>query len=385
MQNFVAIESLRAWMAWWVVVGHALRLSGIGNPDYDGVTLPGPLVKILGAGDTAVSVFIIVSGFVITHLMINKRESYKAYITRRFFRIFPIYAFCLLLGIITTDLFVTAYIDLPYGIFADKRADRLLEQSEHFWTHLGLHLTLLHGMVPDEILPYSGTTFLSPAWSLSLEWQFYLIAPALIALLTGRPGAILATSLVILLVQVAAEYGNFGTWQYLAFLPLALNYFFLGIMSRAILEYKTATKAPIEMLFVLGIAFIAAGWKEAVIWSIFYLISLSEIGRVQITYAPVRVFARIFALNPIAATIGKWSYSTYLVHIPVFVIFVGGYASIFGVEATSQTVVLILLALSFPTILFISWILYNWIEVPFISLGRRFIAKPKPTNSALSA
>ncbi len=76
-------------MAWWVVLGHALILSGLS------AFIPQRIGRIVMAGDIAVDVFIIVSGFVITNLMLAKKETYLPYIVRRAFRIYPIYVLCL--------------------------------------------------------------------------------------------------------------------------------------------------------------------------------------------------------------------------------------------------------------------------------------------------
>ena len=49
-------------------------------------------------------VFIILSGFVITHLVIERPESYPAYLTRRFMRIFPVFAVTCFVGYFANDL-----------------------------------------------------------------------------------------------------------------------------------------------------------------------------------------------------------------------------------------------------------------------------------------
>ena len=46
----------------------------------------------------AVMIFVILSGFVITHLVVEKHEPYGPYLGRRALRIFPIYLFALLLA-----------------------------------------------------------------------------------------------------------------------------------------------------------------------------------------------------------------------------------------------------------------------------------------------
>jgi len=72
------------------------------------------------------------------------------------------------------------------------------------------HLTMLHGAVPDQILPGSSITYLPPAWSISVEWQFYLVAPFLFAFLK-RPGSRLVLLLLLLVeVRVLCMAQGFG-------------------------------------------------------------------------------------------------------------------------------------------------------------------------------
>ncbi len=116
MQNFKSIETLRAYMAWWVVLGHAIILTGLN------IYIPQRLTRVLMAGDIAVDVFIIVSGFVITNLMLAKKEAYLPYIVRRAFRIYPIYLLCLVIGILTTRFYVAAYTGNTWTLNEDLAA-----------------------------------------------------------------------------------------------------------------------------------------------------------------------------------------------------------------------------------------------------------------------
>lgn len=43
-------------------------------------------------------------------------------------------------------------------------------EAEHPLYHIGLYLLLLNGITPKQWLPNATGTFLTPTWSLSLEW-----------------------------------------------------------------------------------------------------------------------------------------------------------------------------------------------------------------------
>jgi peptidoglycan/LPS O-acetylase OafA/YrhL len=371
MQNFRSIESLRAYMAWWVVFGHAVQLSGARS------FLPQPIAQTLLRNDMAVNVFIIVSGFVITHLLLSKREEYLPYITRRAFRIFPIYLFSLALAISVTGLYATAY-GLPWVSGGDIKLDRIASQNENFVTHLALHLTMLHGLVPTQVLPYSVSAFLTPAWSLSLEWQFYLVAPFLIPLLLRSTRAMIVTCGVLLAVHKLASSGLIGDWQYPAFLPLTIQYFLIGILSRAVLEYRPLANAGAELLVVLALITIKfASAIEAIIWIAFLACAMSEAGRVSFKVPGANFLTDVFVKNRFIATIGTWSYSTYLIHIPIFSIVVGTYLQLGGIP--SQFAVVILLACCVPVTLLFSWLLFTGIESRFNRIGRQIAMGMAPT------
>src|SRR5689334_16724731 len=95
--RFGAINGLRAYAALWVVLDHALRNAGVTD---------GPFVATLLDGAKAVRIFIVISGFVITHLILMKSERYDVYLGRRFFRLFPLYFLICVVGYFATGLAV---------------------------------------------------------------------------------------------------------------------------------------------------------------------------------------------------------------------------------------------------------------------------------------
>ena len=87
---------------------------------------------------------------------------------------------------------------------------------ESYWTSIASNiaayllpcLLLLQGVIPDQLFSHAGDAFLAPAWSLTLEWQFYLIAPLIIAgfLLKRGKELLVASSLLALFLLTPVSY-----------------------------------------------------------------------------------------------------------------------------------------------------------------------------------
>jgi peptidoglycan/LPS O-acetylase OafA/YrhL len=177
MQHFRSLDGVRGWLAWSVVGYHMILLTAASQWK--------PLLTHADIlGEVPVPCFIIISGFVITHLLLEKKERYLPYIARRFLRIYPLYICCLALGVFATYLHLVAFADHPWGSYVPQ-ADIVNQEIAGFqgWAlgwHVLAHLTMLHGLISNNVLPVSQYMFLGPAWSLSLEWQFYMLAPLIL-------------------------------------------------------------------------------------------------------------------------------------------------------------------------------------------------------------
>lgn len=377
--KFHSIEGLRAYMAWWVVIGHALNLAGAGNNGFL-QQVPASLLSLLERGGTAVHVFIIVSGFVITHLLMQKRGGYASYIGRRFFRLFPIYALCIILSLATLSLYELAYLQIGFADGHAMRVDRFAEQQGNIAAHVALHASLLHGIVPNEVLPYASTTILAPTWSLSLEWQFYLIAPALVGMMLWSARIALLSALILTALQYFLMLGQDKLhWEFQAFFGVSAVYFACGILCRFAIERLCDRRlaSGLLMLFVaLGSTLLFDRYAFA-IWAVWLLVLLYEAGWLGVSSPHLRAAVRQVTMAGWLCSLGRWSYSTYLVHIPLFVILVGGYAMVKGAENVSQAEIGVIMALSMPLLLGLSALLYRLVEQPGIALGRRLLGSRK--------
>ncbi|TRD11407.1 acyltransferase [Erythrobacter insulae] len=370
MKHYRSIESLRAWMAWWVVLGHALHLSGWTYRVFD----PGVLhygLRLLERGSTAVNTFIIVSGFVILHLMLSRAEGYKEYIIRRAMRIFPIFLIALALAIVLQPLYLEAYTEYSWVHAREMRLDRVAQEEAHFFEHMFLHLTMLHGAVPEEVLKYSSGTFLAPAWSLSLEWQFYMIAPFLLAALMSERALVRYGVAAICLALIAAfHWQTVYSWAYPSMLFLSLPHFFVGIGGRMFLTDDK--KLQIFGVILAAVSLPFTDYLAIIIWAFFFVIVLEESDRISVP-RPLKALFGLVAWNKLAVYLGKMSYSTYLLHIPLFSLVLGLTGYWLQGEMSQQTATILVL-ISTLAMIPLSHITYASIEAPFSRMGGR-IAK----------
>ncbi len=348
--------------------------------------MPARFKSLLVLGDVAVHVFIIVSGFVITHLLLNKQESYPTYLTRRFFRLAPVYIFCLALATITTFTYEFAYINLPYAAQSDMRIERLAETNQHFGLHVLAHLTMLHGAIPANILPFAGTTLLGPAWSLSLEWQFYLIAPFLVPLLAKGRRQYIVTAAACLSLFAASKLYIDDLFQYSSMLLLSIQFFPVGISTRLALSYCKPNWKTF-LLFTIVFMLLLTRWRlEALCWALWCVFIFREAGLLRLgpkTGNAIDGMRTTLASNQYITALGRWSYSTYIVHIPIFSIFV--YMAIYGLGMPKdQTSIQIVLLASAVTLVPLSYMLYRFIEKPGIQLGAKLANPETSQNRALS-
>ena len=105
----------------------------------------------------AVLIFIIISGFVITHTILEKQERYLPYLVRRFARIFPLFAVTCFVGFFTSELLASALSDPNFGDpeFAKVVNEVALSDQTFLPVHIVAHLFMIHGAIPNDVLPQS--------------------------------------------------------------------------------------------------------------------------------------------------------------------------------------------------------------------------------------
>lgn len=364
------LEGLRGLLATWVLFGHWATTMPFGL---------GPLRQDLW-NVRAVDVFMALSGFVIMRLRLARPEGYRSYLLRRFLRLYPAY-----LAVLALSVPVLSYVQVvveaaPPSAMRATRLAILAAAGERFWPDLLLHLGMLHGLVPPGVAPHAAYAFVGQAWSISLEWQFYVLAPlllpVLLALPVGRqqardpiPPLLVAAGAVATLALVAASR-PMGP----AYLGSKLHVFALGAISFLVWDARAragrflpAWPCRAALLAVLGttIALRSDQLLGLACWAVVLHCLLVD-------GAAERLVRRLLR-NRLVLSLGRSSYSLYLVHFLVLVVAVDvAGRAIPGGIATSAGAALSLLATFVGSVLAAS-AMYRWIEQPFVVLGTRLV------------
>ncbi len=215
MGRLKRLDGIRGLLAVYVMLGHALPLT----------TAPRLIQSLFRHGEAGVDLFFALSGLVIAFSLQRFGGRFRPFIIARARRLFPVYLLVLAASI-ALGLCGDPLRSLPWaGLQARDIISATLPAP--LWQHIIAHITLLHGVIPQAILPYAYVTLLGPAWSLSTEWQFYLIIGLAAPRHLGR------FALIILAIGAAWHMLPYGAEFSRAFFPDAAPYFALGLASAA--------------------------------------------------------------------------------------------------------------------------------------------------------
>ncbi|HEY2614281.1 MAG TPA: acyltransferase [Chthoniobacterales bacterium] len=366
------LDGLRGILAWTVVWTHILICSGWSGPNWRGHNV------LNETAEAAVDVFMLLSGFAITRLLLVEHKSFSQYLWGRFCRIVPAYWVALAAGIALNGWLAANFRHLPptpetqgFAAICDLAASRP-------WTDGILHFLLLQGLAPSAQLPGEPYTFLGVAWSLSLEWQFYCVAPLALILATRvRWGfailALLAGATALFCQHLMLAFSN-------AFLPPKSAFFLVGAVSYvAVIQNKKNDRAIFWLLGSCG--------ALAILWLIGSH-KLIEAVPPPLIWALVLIAVRFRCFDNLRSLLdsqplqylGRVSYSTYLFHVPV--ITVVQTAIWRWIRPASQTQLFWATAvMAIWGTLIVSEVAWRFIERPFQRLGRgrRLVAESAST------
>lgn len=352
-----SLHGLRGLMAWWVVAGHIVQAFGWH-----------PL--LIDSPELAVDVFILLSGFVIAMLVERKAEAYPAYLLRRAFRLFPLYLPLLLVSALLLPVQLAVWQTLPPTAGTRDHIALAVAAMANLPFHLGIHAALLQGVVPTRLSEGVAVSVMAQAWSVSLEWQFYLIAPFLIAALYRQDW--LRAGVMVIALELAAPYFM------AAFLGVKILLFVAGIATCMAMDPARRRQGLAIAALSAGVTVLRDGPMQLVplgIWTAVMLSSLARPG--SAANGPARLLG-----SRIGYHMGEISYAIYLLHFIVF--FLTTFAAIrLGLDGAPRAVLVsaATIGLAYPGAL----VCHHLIERPGIQLGARIARRMAAAPWGLAA
>lgn len=364
------------------------------RPDVEGLRAVAILLVVaahakvpwLAGGFVGVDIFYVLSGFLITGLLVQESVTTGAlnfanFYGRRLRRLLP--ALYLMLAVTCSLAFL---LMPPSGLPGQIAA----ASSAAFWVS-NFHFALWN---MDYFAPAAATNLYLHTWSLGVEEQFYLVWPLLIVVTAGahqwaRRGVTLARLkwlfVVIFCVSFAASLMLTFKAPHFAFYMMPTRSWqfaigglvFLLVGSPNFQTSATFLRWPwlrhvgwVGLAMMLGTAvMIDDNVPYPGTWSLVptFGAALALVGG---AYGVTRGSARCLSIRPLQS-IGKVSYSWYLWHWPILIL---GAAL---VDMRNGLDVLALVVVSFA----ISWLSYHYFETP-IRQNRRLLARPRMAVAA---
>lgn len=343
--------------------------------------------SLIRNGDLGVNFFFVLSGFLITNLLLREREetgkiSIPSFYARRFLRIWPLYfavviiGFFLLPALLNTNPdaapFAPAYMHIPN--------DRIA----WYLTFLA-NFDITYHTYPSPVL--------AVLWSVSVEEQFYIFWPLLLVLV---PKKYLMPALIAVLVGAASfRYIN---WENAAVIRFHTLSCFSDISMGALLAYGLVHSEKLRLYF-------AKMPRQTIVFP--YVAALILIIIRETTYGPMfySIAGWVVALEPalfsaffafviaeqhysnesfikfgrfkLFSSWGKLSYGMYCLHLVAIWLVIFIFKTFeWQPDPHSPWVFLLQIILSFGLTLGLSMLSYRFFEMPFNKIRARFRRAP---------
>jgi peptidoglycan/LPS O-acetylase OafA/YrhL len=371
------LDGLRGLAILLVMLAHTTQFSRLEGP------VGAALTAIPSLGWTGVDLFFVLSGFLITGILLRSKRSpvyYRSFYARRLLRIFPLYY--AVLG------FFLLVVPRLFPVFHDWWTLGAQADGAWYW----LYLSNLHMALGGERHP------LDISWSLAVEEHFYLVWPFVVRALDERRLLLVCAAVAVgsFAVRCALVFGGAEPVAAYVLTPARLDTLATGA-ALAIAARRSgglgALARPASLVLPAALALFAAGafWlrstrRPAAGWAEFIeglslttrplmatvgftlLCAINGALLVWVLTAPAAAWrARCFEARPLRV-LGKYSYALYLLHGPAAAL-LGIHYPWEGFGALAQGVFWVL-AMGFALALaMLSWVL---LEAPLLRLKRHF-------------
>ena len=317
------------------------------------------------AGRLGVGLFFVVSGFLITYLLLEEKGRFgdidaKKFYLRRIFRIWPIYFL-----IIALSLFVFPHLDLLYFPGA----------NEKLTYDVAPRLALLVVVLPNyAFVLYDLPYWCAQTWSIGVEEQFYYLWPWIIKY-PKKSGRIIVLFLAVsLLLLLAGTYLLDKTdEEKITVLTTFLGQFRIQTMALgglcAYMVYKQYTKI-LDFIFRKDVQIVVYTFLIILFFSGIHFSGFLELYAFFFSFFVLNVSCNpntIISLdNKIMSYLGKITYGLYLYHVFV-IVFIINALRIYAPQITGTTYHVILYVLTFVLSVAVTALSFSYFEKPLLA------------------
>jgi peptidoglycan/LPS O-acetylase OafA/YrhL len=363
---FNGLNSLRFFAALAVIITHIELLKG----SY-GLKSSWRNPLFFNLGGLGVYFFFVLSGFLITYLLLVEKEKYetisiKQFYIRRILRIWPLYFFILILGFFVLPHFEAFKIEYLQNSF-----------EKHFYSNLILYILILPNLA---LSMFPAVPNIGQSWSIGVEEQFYIFWPIIISRSKSVIKALLIIIFCLISIKIivisAGTYFSNTSWykplkQFVAMSKFecmsigGLGAYFLHINHKILsLLYKPITLFFSIVTSILLIYLTPEKIQDGIhlVYSILFLqIILFVAKNSKYTYFDNKLFNYL----------GKISYGLYMYHFMIIPLCIYVYVNYFNC-ASAITENIIIYSSVISTTIIISGVSYNFFEQKFIKLKSNY-------------
>jgi len=325
--------------------------------------LPDWVQRAASHGGAAVDVFFALSGLVITQSLLHAGGRAGPFLVARAARTLPVFLAVFVVAV-AVQPWSCGFENMPW-IHAGNAAQTICVMAwPHAWLpEIAAHLTMTHGLFPNAILPDVWVSFLGSAWSLSTEWQFYVLA----LLAAGSSRRLCWILIVLALGGLAWQMMGPEIWQFSrAFLPNKAHFFALGVAGVPVVRRERGALRHFALVLLASLAICATQGSAGKLlpplaWSFFLAVQLRP------TAAGLRLASALLRSRT-AQYLGSISYCVYLVNEPIHKVAGAVLSWLADGDGVLFTILWIPVAIGLP-LLAAAW-LHTHLEVPALRQGR---------------
>jgi peptidoglycan/LPS O-acetylase OafA/YrhL len=304
-------------------------------------------------GKTGVSVFFVLSGFLITFLILKEIEAQgridiKKFYVRRTLRIWPIYYLVLLI----------VFLVIPF----------IIQLAGLDWTKYQMnpvyYFVFLSNFDVLRIFQTGGLDFLpsTVTWSVAIEEQFYLVWPLLFLLLKPSWYKFIFPVVIVLTLSVC---GDLGLGGYAAWLSINNEKFRAYFTNQTNLMRWLSYLAGLFAMYTVQLYS-----KDVLAWGRMLQTIFFAYVIIDQNFSSSRDLK--FSNNKFMSWWGKYTYGLYLYHPLVLVLLTTVISKFLHIDITSPLNLALIGLAAFPICLLVSYLSYEYIEKRFLKMKLRY-------------